>query len=163
MNDIGADLQRAFDEGYEKGKADRPQGEWIPFRNDLIIRELAAEAVGKFLNEMDISLFGRSGTRLGRDILRNVPVAPSLKWQPISDGKGNPLFEGEYLVQLDDGYIATSYYDGDDWELWQDSGEVIAWMPLPEPYKGDEYERAVEQMEHDMLYEPTYNPEDGSM
>lgn len=28
MIDIGADLQRAFDEGYEKGKADRPQGEW---------------------------------------------------------------------------------------------------------------------------------------
>lgn len=27
----------------------------------------------------------------------------------------------------------------------------------------DEYERAVEQMEYDMLYEPTYNPEDGSM
>lgn len=30
MIDIGADLQRAFDEGYEKGKADRPQGEWKP-------------------------------------------------------------------------------------------------------------------------------------
>ena len=29
MIDIGADLQRAFDEGYEKGKADRPQGEWV--------------------------------------------------------------------------------------------------------------------------------------
>lgn len=29
MIDIGADLQRAFDEGYEKGKTDRPQGEWI--------------------------------------------------------------------------------------------------------------------------------------
>ena len=29
MIDIGADLQRAFDEGYEAGKADRPQGEWI--------------------------------------------------------------------------------------------------------------------------------------
>lgn len=29
MIDIGADLQRAFDEGYEKGKADRPQGKWI--------------------------------------------------------------------------------------------------------------------------------------
>ena len=29
MIDIGADLQRAFDEGYEKGKSDRPQGEWL--------------------------------------------------------------------------------------------------------------------------------------
>ena len=34
MIDIGADLQRAFDEGYEKGKADRPQGEWIDEHED---------------------------------------------------------------------------------------------------------------------------------
>lgn len=27
----------------------------------------------------------------------------------------------------------------------------------------DDYKRSIEQMEHDMLYEPTYNPEDGSM
>lgn len=26
-----------------------------------------------------------------------------------------------------------------------------------------DYERAVEQLEHDMLYEPTFNPDDGSM
>ena len=25
------------------------------------------------------------------------------------------------------------------------------------------YQRQVEQLEHDMLYEPTFNPEDGSM
>ena len=31
-------------------------------------------------------------------------------------------------------------------------------------WKGaDDYERAIEQMEHDMLYEPTYNSKDGSM
>ena len=41
--------------------------------------------------------------------------------------------------------------------------KVVAWMPL-KPWKGaDDYERAIEQMEHDMLYEPTYNSEDGSM
>ena len=34
MIDIGADLQRAFDEGYEKGKADRPQGEWEKIGED---------------------------------------------------------------------------------------------------------------------------------
>jgi hypothetical protein len=26
-----------------------------------------------------------------------------------------------------------------------------------------DYERAVEQLEHDMLYEPTFDPDDGSM
>lgn len=33
MIDIGLELQKAFDEGYEKGKADRPQGEWIEVDN----------------------------------------------------------------------------------------------------------------------------------
>jgi len=45
----------------------------------------------------------------------------------------------------------------------------IAWMPLPEPYKAEsevedvEYQRQIEQLEHDIFYEPTFNPEDGSM
>lgn len=43
--------------------------------------------------------------------------------------------------------------------------EIIAWIPLPKPYREDreDYELATEQMEHDARYEPTYNPEDGSM
>ena len=41
---------------------------------------------------------------------------------------------------------------------------IEAWQPLPKPWKGaEDYERATEQMEHDALYEPTYNSEDGSM
>ena len=41
----------------------------------------------------------------------------------------------------------------------------IAWMPLPMPYREgrEDYELATEQMEHDIMYEPTYNSEDGSM
>jgi PHP family Zn ribbon phosphoesterase len=30
--DIGAELQRAFDEGYEAGKTDRPTGDWIAYK-----------------------------------------------------------------------------------------------------------------------------------
>ena len=46
--------------------------------------------------------------------------------------------------------------------------DIEAWMPLPEPYAGKrieetDYERAVEQLEHDILYEPTFNQDDGSM
>lgn len=41
----------------------------------------------------------------------------------------------------------------------------IAWMPLPMSYREgrEDYELATEQMEHDIMYEPTYNSEDGSM
>ena len=50
---------------------------------------------------------------------------------------------------------------GDDWMI------ILAWKPLPKPYKADmrenDHQRHIEDLEHCMRYEPTYNPEDGSM
>jgi len=54
-------------------------------------------------------------------------------WTPIKNGV--PTEEGMYIVTFDDGFvISAEWYEG-DWQLWADSGEVIAWMPIPEPYK----------------------------
>lgn len=40
------------------------------------------------------------------------------------------------LVCMDDEFIATATYVKDEgFELWADSGEVIAWMPMPTPYE----------------------------
>ena len=86
MIDIGADLQRAFDEGYEKGKADRPQ-EWIP----------CSERYPK-------------------------------------DGR-------YYVTRID--YVTNTiftdilWYEKGIWWNRQYTGDfaVIAWMPMPEPYK----------------------------
>ena len=50
-----------------------------------------------------------------------------------------PVNESHVLATFDDGFVATVTYSG-DWELWEDSGDVIAWMPLPEPYKPREVE-----------------------
>ncbi len=116
------------------------KGEWIPFRDDLLIRENAAEVVGEFFNRMDISLFGRTGVRLARNVLSNVPAVAPLKWIPLNKDGYEPFFKGDYLLCLDDGYITSVYFDGNDWELWADSGEPVAWMPLPESYKGGEDE-----------------------
>ena len=113
------------------------EAEWIPFRDDLLIRENAAEVVGEFFNKMDISLFGRTGVRLARNVLNSVPTVAPLKWIPLNKDGHEPLFEGDYLLCLDDGYIASVYFDGSDWELWADSGEPAAWMPLPMPYRED--------------------------
>ena len=125
----------------DKGIADMPLAEavqgWIPFRDDLLIRENAAEAVGEFFNKMDISLFGRTGVRLARNVLNSVPTVAPLKWIPLNKDGHEPLFEGDYLLCLDDGYIANVFFDGSDWELWADSGEPVAWMPLPKPYRED--------------------------
>ena len=91
MIDIGADLQRAFDEGYEKGKADRPQGKWIPCSERLP-------------NEKEVVL--------------------------ITNDKGNVRFgqfrgtHGKYWI-----------WKGNTLET------VLAWMPLPKPWKGVDDEK----------------------
>lgn len=59
-------------------------------------------------------------------------------WIPVDEKL--PEYDGLYLVCLDDGYISSvEYMTGRsgkrDWDLWSDNGEVIAWMPLPEPYR----------------------------
>lgn len=49
-----------------------------------------------------------------------------------------PEHENEYLVCLDDGFIAaTAWIDG-EWELWADAGDVTHWQELPKPPKEGE-------------------------
>lgn len=61
-------------------------------------------------------------------------------WMPVEEQL--PEHDGLYLVCMDDEFIASVEYTTDkdgnqDWELWDESGEVAAWMPLPEPYKAE--------------------------
>lgn len=49
-----------------------------------------------------------------------------------------PEHENEYLVCLDDGFIATTAWSGGDWELWADAGDVTNWRELPAPPKEGE-------------------------
>jgi len=53
-------------------------------------------------------------------------------WTPVEDGL--PTEDGMYNVTLDDGFATSVPWNGSDWELWADSGDVIAWMPMPEEY-----------------------------
>ena len=55
-------------------------------------------------------------------------------WTPVTERLPEVDKYGDVnvLVCMDDGFIATATY-ADDWELWDDSGEVTHWMPLPEP------------------------------
>lgn len=68
-----------------------------------------------------------------------------------------------------DGYGRIIIEDGSIWcrifyEDYEDEPTISKMEQVDEPQTdyGD-YERAVEQMQHDMRYEPTYNAEDGSM
>lgn len=53
-------------------------------------------------------------------------------WIPVSERL--PDEPGVYLATFDDGYVASVPYEK-DWELWCNSGEPIAWQPLPGPYQ----------------------------
>ena len=96
MIDIGADLQRAFDEGYEKGKADRPQ-EWIP----------CSERLPKYYDEYLVTL-----------------ESPQM------------LIIGIAEYEPDEMLVAGGKWYLDDYDRVHSDLQVIAWMPLPEPWKG---------------------------
>lgn len=61
-------------------------------------------------------------------------------WTPVEERL--PKTEDGYahvMVSMDDGFVCTTdYTDKDGFELWADSGEVLAWMPLPEPYRPED-------------------------
>ena len=101
------------------------------------------------------------------------------EWIPVSDRLPNAEYgESESVLCCTElGSMYVLYWNGGNWCVptgepheWVNHktgwhNKVIAWMPLPKPYREEreDYEFATEQMEHDAMYEPTYNPEDGSM
>ena len=76
------------------------------------------------------------------DVKTLPPVAPKQRWIPVSERL--PEVDGEYLAtiyDMDEGY---KYMDIAELEngIWQYKNyiKVLAWMPLPEPYKEGESE-----------------------
>ena len=72
------------------------------------------------------------------EVIKCIPSAH--QWIPCSEML--PMDKGVYLVTDDSGRVA---WVEKSWFMWCDDGSpfweyanVTAWMPLPEPYKGDE-------------------------
>lgn len=59
------------------------------------------------------------------------------KYQWIDVNDRLPKKDTDVLVCFDDGFIAIVFF-GEDFDLGVCIGELIAWMPLPEPYKKGE-------------------------
>lgn len=68
------------------------------------------------------------------DLVNGVPSAePEHRWIPVTDRL--PKENGDYLVTGRHGAVnKRKYEDG----RWYGNWAVIAWMPLPEPWKGEE-------------------------
>lgn len=69
-------------------------------------------------------------------------LSAEAKWIPCSEKL--PRNDGCVLVTIDDGIEFGKYEDG-EWSIWVcehwdkwDAKGTIAWMPLPEPWKGEE-------------------------
>lgn len=85
------------------------------------------------------------GTKFCKVMYQDEPERKKGEWIPVSERL--PEVHRSILIATSQGYVAEGEYDGmyDDhhkwiqyrWSatLWDD--EVIAWMPLPEPYKGE--------------------------
>ena len=85
------------------------------------------------------------------DLLKElVYKANSFEWIPVSERLPEPPRENQeldyspldvYLVSINEGYTARAFWDGKKFGDGMFKLDVKAWMPLPEPYKENEYER----------------------
>lgn len=142
-NDLHKATQFAFDDCME-------------FINELAekYRDVPDTNVGKNLSEnlIEIIKFGIEASNINDDYttgLRNgmryclslidgkKPEFESCKQGWITCEEALPDEEGSYLVTFNDGYVSSAPFYDEDWELWGDSGEPVAWQPLPKPYKGE--------------------------
>lgn len=98
----------------------------------------AQEAITKLTNIMHDDHYSwhpsvLTAFNMAVDALRGLPSAqPEQRWIPVTEKLPDPL--QEVLVTSTRGYVYTSRIVHGDFEY---GGNVIAWMPLPEPYKDD--------------------------
>ena len=63
--------------------------------------------------------------------IRTIKAMPTMgDW--IACSEQEPEKDGYYLVCWSDGQIEVEWYDHEGWGYF----DVVAWMPLPEPYRG---------------------------
>lgn len=73
---------------------------------------------------------GNQDLKIPDDIAKEYGIEPN-KWIPVTERL--PEKDGQYLVTVKKGYMLIGLWCG----IKEDWGNVIAWMPLPEPYKED--------------------------
>ena len=119
---------------------------------DLIDRQVAIDAIGKILpvnpglNEYTHGI--TIGASLAMEYIKQLPsVQSEPRWIPVSERlpKANELNDDVvryYLVQNEYGDMMVASWNGKYWEQMYRykpiEDKVIAWMPLPEPYRKDE-------------------------
>ncbi len=100
---------------------------------DLISRRVAIEALGEepeVWNGKDEYEMGLNNQwHYDRNAIMEVPAAEP-RWIPVTERV--PEKYGWYLVTVEHGLVYKCFYQ-EYWVGWK----VLAWMPLPKPWKGE--------------------------
>lgn len=99
--------------------------------DDLISRQQAIDLLKQMRKDGDMvpwegkNVFAR---------IRELPAEPH--WIPVTE-RLPEYGEAVLTIAQDDVYEVNHIVDDvhGEW-FWEDNGKVLAWMPLPEPYKG---------------------------
>ena len=97
------------------------------------MRTIDADALKEEVNKKKVA--GRFNTLL---LIDNAPTVPLDEWIPVSERLPEHSYQ-PYLVTVDygDGLVCSCQRYFFSEEIGWNDDCVIAWMPLPEPYKGD--------------------------
>lgn len=102
------------------------------------------KGMAKFLSAEDdpeIQMEIKAYTDIANGVRDMPTIEPGLKWLPVTESV--PKDRKIYLVTLDNNTTDFCMWNGSRWGFygnhgWSECDEVIAWMPLPEPYKEGE-------------------------
>lgn len=111
---------------------------------DCISRQAASEFLESHAKDFKEPII-RMALKAGASLLKNPDYVPSVttptqKWIPVSERLPKEI--GSYLVTIDYGNCGTAtsmvWYHGKSfgWDF-RVEGDVIAWQPLPIPYKAE--------------------------
>lgn len=98
--------------------------------DDLPISSIDITDVGYY-----VSKYGQGIPAVYLEDIKDAPtIEPEQRWIPTSERLPEP--DVDVLLQLSD-VMATGYYFYDGWHVYfsVQRKDVIAWMPLPEPYE----------------------------
>lgn len=90
---------------------------------------------------------GDTAMQLSIDDVRNMPAAPKPRWIPVSERLPEPMgWDESYLVSLAWGGVGVMEYKSTGFHNYGSFspvpiGSVIAWRPLPAPYKAEGSEK----------------------
>jgi len=129
-------LTKTYEDGSHGVANNLPCGE-----NSYDFKNLLIDILGAY---EDIGLTPEQLTEIDKLYAEKCREVAELKerqrWIPVEE-RLPELDETGYayvMVCMDDEFVATTDYTRDEgFSLWVEAGEVIAWMPLPEPYKAE--------------------------